>query len=536
MRGGKAIASGSAGCVFKPALLCDGDSERKKDYITKVMYSYNADAELKEMKMVTEVLKDIRNNEKYFLANNITRCHPNKMDADDIKGRKDKCSGALDKYMSDSRFQEQIDKKLITGINIPYGGKDLNETIVPNLTSKSFLNINKGLINLIKHGIVEFNKKKLLHLDVKNLNMLYNSKDKNVRLIDWGICAKYTDGVVTEGVKDRNMMFNRPIVNFLFDHHFTDVLKKTLQNQGDISSFSKAQLTDLLTYIFRSYLEPNFNGIKLNPRQLLAKPPQTFIFNMPHYYIIANFFKAAFKNKLIRDAYPDLSKLNEAELMSHIIRDCLIPVMVEFLDLKALTVDRQKLFDTSYKFNVDIYGALTSYMSYISKFNDKLVTFKKLDNADILQLHIFKMMMKYMFSPDVGLKPYNIPELLNDLQNLERTVSSEPLKKVSNASPKPAPTPAPTSAKKSTPKPAPTPAPAPTSAKKSTPVKTVKSRGKRCKNGFERNKLTGECEPKNQSKTLKKSNSPKKVEQTKKRKRCPNGQKRNKNTNECVPK
>ena len=50
MKGGKAIASGSAGCVFKPALLCEGDTDRKKDYITKVMYNYNAEAELKEIK------------------------------------------------------------------------------------------------------------------------------------------------------------------------------------------------------------------------------------------------------------------------------------------------------------------------------------------------------------------------------------------------------------------------------------------------------------------------------------------------------
>lgn len=519
MKGGKAIASGSAGCVFKPALLCDGETERKKDYITKVMYSYNAAAELNEMKMVKDVLKDIKDNEKYFLANNISECHPNKMDSDDLKNRKDKCSGALDKYMTDLKFKEQIDKKLITGINIPYGGKDLIETIGPNLTSKTFMNINKGIINLIKNGITQFNKRKLLHLDVKNLNMVYNSKDKNVRLIDWGISAKYTDGVVTEGVKDRNIMFNRPIVNFLFDHHFTHVFNETLQDQGDISSFSKAQITDLLTYIFRSYLEPDFKGIKLNPRKLLARAPQTFIFNMPHYYIIADFFKAAFKNKLIRDAYPDLSKLKEAELMSHIIRHSLIPVMVEFLDLKTLKVDRQKLFDTSYKFNVDIYGALTSYMTFISKFNDKLVTFKKLDNADILQLHIFKMMMKYMFHRDVGLKPYNVPELLNELQNLDSIVTGEPIQKLNKKSNKKSNNISPL-------------------RKTVKAVKAVKAntKGKRCKKGTIRNKRTGECEPKNAGKKSNKLVISPREEQTKKRKRCPKGTRKDQKTGECVSK
>ena len=513
MKGGKAIASGSYGCVFKPAMLCKGDVERKKDYITKVMYHSYADLELKEMKMVTEVLKDIPDGDKYFLANNITRCPLNEIDGDDVKGRKNKCSGAFAKSLTDREFNLKINKGLITGINIPYGGKDLLDTIGPNLTSKTFININKGIINLIKNGIVKFNKKKLLHLDIKHMNMLYNPKDKNVRLIDWGICAKYTNDVVTEGVKDRNLMFNRPIVNFLFDHHFTRVFNETLQDHGDISTYSKSQVTDLLTYIFRSYLEPDFKGIKLNPRKLLAPAPQTFILNMPHYFIIADFFKAAFENKLIREAYPDLSAMSEAEFMSRIIRDSLIPVMVEFLDLKTGIIDTKRLFNTSYKFNVDIYGALTSYMIYISKFNDNLVVFKKMENADKLQLHIFNLAMKYMFNKYVGLKPYNVPELLNELQNLDRVLSGEPLKKKSSkvASPvKPVASPV---------KPA---------------TKTIKVKRTRCSNGTIRNKATGDCE----SRSLKKSETVKKETpvKTKKRSRCPNGQQRDKKTGDCVPK
>ena len=39
------------------------------------------------------------------------------------------------------------------------------------------------------------------------------------------------------------------------------------------------------------------------------------------------------------------------------------------------------------------------------------------------------MAMKYMFNKDVGLKPYNVPELLNELQNLDRVLSGEPIKR-----------------------------------------------------------------------------------------------------------
>tara|TARA_Y100000590_G_C15667860_1_gene995133 strand:- start:205 stop:1845 length:1641 start_codon:yes stop_codon:yes gene_type:complete len=546
MKGGKAIASGSAGCVFKPALLCEGDTERKKDFITKVMYSYNAENELREIKMVVDVLKDIPNKEKYFLVNNITKCHPNNMDKDDKKNRQTKCSIAFGKYLSDKQFNDKIKDKQITGINIPYGGKDLNEIVGPNLTNKVFLNINNGIIDLIKNGIIEFNKRKLLHLDVKNLNILYNPKDKNVRLIDWGISSKYTEGIVTEGVKDRNLMFNRPIVSFLFDHHFNSVLKEVLRDIPDLATLTKTQLKDGLTFIFRSFLEPNFKGLK--PKPLRAPAPKTFIFNMQDYYIIADFFNAAFENKLIKNKYSTLAKMEEEDLMSQIIRDSLIPVIVEFIDLKTLTINTQKLFDRSYKSNVDIYGALSSYMSYISKFSAKLTLFKKLDNADKLQFEIFNMIMKYMYNPNTGLKSYNIAELITDLQNLNSILLGEPIKRMSSNDSSPVEVKKTKKLVKRISSNESSPIKVKNtnklvnriSSNESSPIKVTKTKRlvkkPRCKKGTVRNKLTGKCEPKNPVKTLNKSNTPKPINKPKIRKRCPNGTKRDKKTDECVPK
>ena len=40
------------------------------------------------------------------------------------KGRQNKCSGAFAKSLTDREFNLKINKGLITGINIPYGGKD----------------------------------------------------------------------------------------------------------------------------------------------------------------------------------------------------------------------------------------------------------------------------------------------------------------------------------------------------------------------------------------------------------------------------
>ena len=35
MKGGKVIGQGSAGCVFDPPLLCEGETERKPGYVTR---------------------------------------------------------------------------------------------------------------------------------------------------------------------------------------------------------------------------------------------------------------------------------------------------------------------------------------------------------------------------------------------------------------------------------------------------------------------------------------------------------------------
>ena len=45
MHGGKVIGSGTYGCVFKPPLMCEDDTERPKNYISKVMNKRNAEEE-----------------------------------------------------------------------------------------------------------------------------------------------------------------------------------------------------------------------------------------------------------------------------------------------------------------------------------------------------------------------------------------------------------------------------------------------------------------------------------------------------------
>ena len=68
--GGKAIASGGFGCVFKPALKCDDEQERSKG-ISKLLIERYAREEMAEIKVVNTIIKHIPNHDYFFLLNDI---------------------------------------------------------------------------------------------------------------------------------------------------------------------------------------------------------------------------------------------------------------------------------------------------------------------------------------------------------------------------------------------------------------------------------------------------------------------------------
>ena len=99
-------------------------------------------------------------------------------------------------------------------INIPYGGVDLEnyqdqrieyadaaslshilKKTYKETLNKSFAYTNYALIDLLKNGIVEMNKRGLYHCDIKAGNILRDGKLKDehpkVRLIDWGLATIY---------------------------------------------------------------------------------------------------------------------------------------------------------------------------------------------------------------------------------------------------------------------------------------------------------------------------------------------------------
>ena len=65
-KGGKVIASGGYGCVFNPALRCEGETKRNKNKITKLMTDKHATEEYEEINSIKKKLDKIPNYSDYY--------------------------------------------------------------------------------------------------------------------------------------------------------------------------------------------------------------------------------------------------------------------------------------------------------------------------------------------------------------------------------------------------------------------------------------------------------------------------------------
>ena len=81
-KGGKVIASGGFGCVFKPAIKCKGQKRNEKD-VTKLMKIKYAKSEYKGIQKYKEMLDRIPNYSDYFLVDGFSLCEPDKLDEED---------------------------------------------------------------------------------------------------------------------------------------------------------------------------------------------------------------------------------------------------------------------------------------------------------------------------------------------------------------------------------------------------------------------------------------------------------------------
>ena len=386
--GGKMLASGGFGCVFRPALKCEGETTRDPTKVSKLMTTKHANEELKEIENMKNMLMGIPNYQDYYLVEDFSVCKPAELDAEDLQNF-DKCH-ALSKRNNKKRINanthltvNDVNNNLadLQILNMPFGGIPVDDFVNENITNMHLMDeLNNKLLDLLKNGIVPLNHNHIYHNDIKDSNVLVKNNQNNnsmkTRLIDWGLSCSYTpNNPLPKPWKNRPFQFNVPFSVILFTdlfktsyNKFKNKLKK--KKNVNIESFVKKYITAWETergHGHMSYIKYIFKIIQEEGKA------ETYIVNY-----IAFIVKAFLENKM---SLPDY--LNNV-----------------FIKI------------------IDVWGFVTLYIPLLD------LLYKRSNNLSESDKNIYellkKVFMTYLYTPRI--EEINISDLVKDLEKINTFV------------------------------------------------------------------------------------------------------------------
>ena len=401
MEGGEVIGAGGYGCVFRPSLKCKSNikskSETNNNYISKLLLNKHANEELQENNNIKPIILKIPNNSKYFLLSNITNCSPDTLSKND-QVNINKCSKFFEKNDVDiNNLNNELDK--FTIINIPYGGEDLEKYIYSNnFNSNNFNILNNILIDLLKNAIIPMNKLNLIHMDLKDQNILYSNK--KIKIIDWGLAFiiknnnfEYNNNNFNNNLYRRPLQFNLPYSILLLNDDFW----KDLNNYLNYYLFIYKKTLNKETYneIFRNIFYNFFENVKYGHNQDLTN----------------SIFPLFYDNLKTED-----DKFNKfIEIMVNIYTH----IFIKYFDTTTNNFKINQYIKDIYLHNCDIFGLLTVYISIYESLKSKKCNVEP----------IKKFVIKYLFDEKYYGEPYNLTELYQDLNNLKILSNNNKTKK-----------------------------------------------------------------------------------------------------------
>ena len=417
-QGGKVLASGGFGCVFTPALKCIGKPKRDKNKISKLMTNKHAKEEFDELVYVNSKLNVLPNYKNYFLIDDFTLCKPVKLTKDDLKNYRE--CGALEKEgVTKNNINDSLDKLL--AINMPYGGNSVEDFIISNKHHNQLIELNDKLLELLKNGILEMNKKHIYHSDIKASNILilmHNVDDEDdehtdtntvntvntmkVRLIDWSLTVEYIpfkNNKFPTNWKNRPLQFNVPFSIILFTDLFVDSYSTFLDKNG---KYTKKK--ELLFEFVKNYLH-----LWMRER------------GQGHYKYINKIMYMLFKydvmktneydnNKSLKDDTNNLKKFIEINYTIPCIINYLVAILIKFTKFKDDgSLNMRYYLDNIFIHIIDLWGFIISYLPLYE------LLFENYNNLTEKQLLLFTKLkyifLKYLYEPQ--------SELIN-LENLEK--------------------------------------------------------------------------------------------------------------------
>jgi serine/threonine protein kinase len=235
--GGKVIGSGGYGCVFRPALRCNGTRKRASKTISKLMLNKYVKREFMEITKYLPILQKIPNYKNYFIIEGANVCQPAPLTREDLENFDVKCKVLRKRDINGKNINKNLDK--LSSLNLQDGGVELGTYIYSELSLDGIQDLNGRMIQLLVNGILPMNKYHVYHADIKEANIVVDVSGKYVRLIDWGLSMYTGSGKnIPDVLLGKPLQYNLPFSIILFNNTFKTMYSTFLKTTTHLDNNS----------------------------------------------------------------------------------------------------------------------------------------------------------------------------------------------------------------------------------------------------------------------------------------------------------
>jgi hypothetical protein len=393
-KGGKVLASGGFGCVFKPALLCENETTRTPNSISKLMIKTRAIKEKTEIDSLYLKLSQIKHFKDYFLISNIKLCNPKPLTQADLKSFNPECTALQKKKMTSENINKHLSELLM--LTMPDGGLPVDDFLINNNDFKSFQTLNNSLMDLLLNGIIPMNQLFIFHGDIKDSNILVEIKNDRMytRLIDWGLTCSYKP---SKFLRIPPVWFNRP---FQYNLPYSNILLSDIFFQTYASFHSKNP--DPIDTEMDNYVH-EFITILVNNR------------GAGHLFLMNKIINILTDNKLTKETIHftndsrDISKQTEQVIVRYISE-----ILLDFHSITPNgTFDLHDYINKVYIFNLDIWGFVITYYPVLELLYNN---HNKLTEQQLFLFENIKNLFKYII--ECASNPIDTNTIIKYLTNM----------------------------------------------------------------------------------------------------------------------
>jgi len=400
LKGGKVLGSGGYGCLLIPSVKCKNNvtSNFKNKNITKLMLAKNAQKEYDEIMKYKKSLTTIPNYKKYFLIDNIDLCQPSELSKSDLQDYETKCKALIKKKITKKNINKKLDS--IMAINMPNGGKDLDDFIKQCNSYDEYKKINNSLIDLLINAIIPMNNLHIYHSDIKAGNLLMND-DYQCKIIDWGLSTSYANYnsndsfPITRGHYNRPIQFNVPFSVIILNNDFKDSYEDYLTYR--LKTVDNIYYSDVRAFIVEHFVHINKE------------------YKTGHIRYINKIMRILF-NENIEPLYKKIKNdIVTAEYTYYYIIEYISKIVYEYTDVKNKKLDLQDYFKKVFLKTIDIWGFVFSYFPILN-----IMSYTKRDKLSKIDIKICEkikhIIIHYLYENPV--EPINHLDIKRELSEL----------------------------------------------------------------------------------------------------------------------